>query len=134
MPSHELTFDNRDLRIELLPSAGDPDWGSEAYQTAVAQVQEALICLNPHISCEMLVMESADSISLLFGVFHAALSRLAPGAGKVFESWFAAKTGRKVRLKVGDIEVEAHSVAEVERLLERAQEIKAAEDRRKLSL
>jgi hypothetical protein len=47
------------------------------------------------------------------GVLPSALS----GALGV---WFQARFGRKIRLKIGDVEAEATSVAEIELLLERA--------------
>jgi len=45
------------------------------------------------------------------------------GLGGVFGVWLQARSGRRVRLKVGEIEVEAQTVEEVERLLACAQEI-----------
>jgi hypothetical protein len=44
---------------------------------------------------------------------------LAPVATAIigaFGGWFAARTGRKVRLKVGDLEAEAHSIEDVQKL------------------
>lgn len=46
-----------------------------------------------------------------------------PVIGTVVGAWLHARYGRKVRLKIGDIEAEAQSMAEVEQLLARAQEI-----------
>jgi hypothetical protein len=37
--------------------------------------------------------------------------------------WFAGRHDRKVRVKVGDIEVEANTAADAEKLLRKAQEI-----------
>ena len=47
-------------------------------------------------------------------------------------AWLHAKYGRKVRLKIGDIEAEAQSVEEVEKLIARAQEIQQANQPKKV--
>jgi hypothetical protein len=44
----------------------------------------------------------------------------APAATALIGAWLQARHGRKVRLKVGDVEAEAATVQEVEQLLERA--------------
>jgi hypothetical protein len=45
------------------------------------------------------------------------------GLGGIIGAWIQAKHGRKVRVKVGEIEAEASTTEEVEKLLVRAQEI-----------
>ena len=56
---------------------------------------------------------AAELVTVATGVLPSALS----GALGV---WFQARFGRKIRLKIGDMEAEATSVAEIELLLERA--------------
>jgi hypothetical protein len=51
------------------------------------------------------------------------VTALGPVIGGVAGAWFHARYGRKVRLKVGELEAEAQTIEEVEKLLERAQEI-----------
>lgn len=46
---------------------------------------------------------------------------MSPVLTGILGAWLQSKTGRKVRLKVGDVEVEARTVSEAEKLLERAQ-------------
>lgn len=48
---------------------------------------------------------------------------LGPMLGTAIGAWLHARYGRKVRLKIGEIEAEAQTVEEVETLLARAQEI-----------
>ena len=54
---------------------------------------------------------------------HTALSAL-PTLGAAFAAWIGARSGRKVRVKVGDIEVEAGTAAEASALLQQAQQAK----------
>jgi hypothetical protein len=42
--------------------------------------------------------------------------------GTTLASWFAGRASRKVRLKVGDVEVEAYSMKEVDQLFEKVRE------------
>ncbi|WP_236873517.1 hypothetical protein [Burkholderia sp. PAMC 26561] len=49
---------------------------------------------------------------------------LGPALGAAVSGWFQRRAGRKLRLQVGDIEVEASNQAEVEQLLELAIEIR----------
>ncbi|SAL85764.1 hypothetical protein AWB68_07796 [Caballeronia choica] len=49
------------------------------------------------------------------------ITALAAAAGV----WISGRSGRKVRLKVGDIEAEARTIEEVEQLLKRAQAVQA---------
>lgn len=46
-----------------------------------------------------------------------------PILGTAIGAWLHARYGRKVRLKVGDVEAEAETVGEVEKHLAKAQEI-----------
>jgi len=46
-----------------------------------------------------------------------------PVLGTGIGAWLHARSGRKVRLKIGDIEAEARTVEEVEKLLDRAKDI-----------
>jgi hypothetical protein len=45
------------------------------------------------------------------------------GIGAVLVAWLNGRSGRKVRLKVGELEAEAPSVKELDALLERAKDI-----------
>ncbi|MGH9345479.1 MAG: hypothetical protein ACRD19_17160 [Terriglobia bacterium] len=68
-------------------------------------------------------MESSTVITLV-SVLTAPISGLT-GA------WLHAKYGRKMRLKVGEIEVEAQTYKEIKELLAMAQDFSSATSRRK---
>lgn len=48
-----------------------------------------------------------------------------PIIGAGLSAWFQGRAGRKLRLKVGDLEVEARTPEEIEQLLELAQALEA---------
>jgi len=52
---------------------------------------------------------------------------LAAPLGAALGVWLKERYGRKVRLKVGDIEAEAGTTEEIEKLLARAQELQASQ-------
>jgi len=64
------------------------------------------------------------------------LIKFAPTVGPVLAAaggaWLHAKYGRKIRLKIGDIEAEAQTVEEVEKLLAKAQEIQRKNEPKKI--
>jgi hypothetical protein len=45
-----------------------------------------------------------------------------PTLGVILVAWLQGRSGRKVRLKIGDVEAEARTTEEVESLLQRAKE------------
>jgi hypothetical protein len=50
-----------------------------------------------------------------------------PVIGGAAVAWLQGRAGRKLRLKVGDVEVEARTVEEIEQLLQRAQALQASQ-------
>ena len=61
-------------------------------------------------------------------LFQLAAQAIGPVVGTVVGAWLGARSGRKVRLQVGDIEAEAHTAEELDALLVRAQQIKQASE------
>ena len=74
-----------------------------------------------YVSCYLAPLDFVPDIETHFRV---AVQAIAPIVGTVVGAWLGARSCRRVRLKVGDIEAEAHTAEEVEKLLLRAQEIK----------
>jgi hypothetical protein len=67
------------------------------------------------------VVGSVDVLALLTGSFSISITQVAPVLAAL-AAWLAARNGRKVRLKIGDVEAEARTAKEVEKLLLRAKE------------
>ncbi|KJR90096.1 hypothetical protein VP95_30170 [Burkholderia pseudomallei] len=109
-----------DLSVAFLPSSGDIEQStlSEDYTRALrefyafAKAQGGLIPIqgsSPNAPVGM-VVEFAKVIVPLLG----------PALGAAVTGWFQGRTGRKLRLKVGDVEIEARTPEEVEQLLKQA--------------
>lgn len=86
----------------------------------------AVICLGGLIFAGIRMMSGRVEVSLLIG---ALVWRC---CWRSFNIWLAAHAARKVHLKVGDLEIEAHSVGEIEKLLQQVGVMKAEEEGRKL--
>lgn len=97
------------------PEASRTD--SDLQQSALEAFKEWGRTDDKNRYCFLIVRPSGDFIIQA----GQALSSL--GLGGIIGAWLTAKYGRKVRLKVGEIEAEAHTPEEVEKLLARAQEI-----------
>jgi hypothetical protein len=55
---------------------------------------------------------------------------IAPILGPALGAWLQGRGGRKLYLKVGDLEVEARTLEEVDQLLERARALRAEQEKR----
>jgi hypothetical protein len=118
-------MDQPELRLTLLPSPDDPSLRSPEFQQGLRQFEEFLRAQQLAYSSEIELIEDATlRPTVYFGGFVIELLK-SPAVGVIATAvgaWLHAKYGRKVRLKVGEIEVEAQTVAEVETLLKQAEE------------
>ena len=109
------------IRLTLMPSSDDPDVLGSAYQEELQAFGQQLGELSTIVSRRMYFQDGAEALVRQLGEYALTM---APGAFPAFTgligAWLQARFGRKVRLKVGDVEAEASTVADVEELLERA--------------
>jgi hypothetical protein len=114
--------DEERINLTLIASNDDPFWRSREYQAALGEVERALRALDRNISVLAFFQESVDASSFLKGGFTIAKS-IGLAAVPIIGAWLHGRAGRRVRLKVGDIEAEAHSVSEIEELLKQANKV-----------
>ena len=121
------------LDLLLIPGPDDPPLTSDIGRQAIREFQTAVTVAGFNVSALTILQESADSETVLLGQFFI---KLAPSIGTTVAAlvggWLHAKYGRKVRLKIGDIEAEAHSLEAVEKLLARAQKIQQRNEPKKI--
>lgn len=83
------------------------------------------------VSPRVLVRKALGASSSSLGEFLIPVAQVAiPALGVVLVAWLQGRAGRKVRIKIGDVEAEARTAEEVETLLQRAQEFKASVERK----
>jgi len=119
------TMPNKEKRITftLIASKDDPPYRASEYQASLREVERALRTLDKHISVLAFFQESVDASTFLKGGFTIVQS-VATAAVPAIGAWLLGRAGRKIRLKIGDVEAEAHSMAEVEELLKLADKVR----------
>jgi len=116
-----------EVHLRLLPSLGDePDWQDDLLRF-YAQLLDANIEVVPRWKGDAVCRSYSDSdVFKHLGEFAVPLAQIvSPALIALVRGWFARGTGRKVRLKVGDIEAEARTVEELDELLHRARAFQA---------
>jgi hypothetical protein len=114
----------KDLEITLIASPDDPSLDSESYQRDLRSFEADLRSHGLSPSSRVLLIESTgNEVAPHLGVFAVGLKEALPVIGSVLTGWFAGRFGRKIRVKVGEIEVEANTVAEAEKLIAAAEKI-----------
>jgi hypothetical protein len=110
------------IGIELVAAEADPPLRSNEYQTGLQEVASALRATGAGVSFRVFMQEAVDAQSFLLGGFTVEnLKNAGLVLGPIIGAWLQAHYGRRVRLKVGDIEAEARNVAELGQLLEKAE-------------
>jgi hypothetical protein len=117
-------FEAGEFSIELERAADDPPENDPTFQNELSTFGAALSAASVPYSQTAIAFDSVDAHGYPLPEFIVALKVLGPPAiaalAAAAGAWVQARYGRKVRLKIGEIEAEARTVAEVEELLKRA--------------
>ena len=116
-----------ELSLTLIPAPGDPpQFHTPECQKDLWRFQQSIGSQGTEIYSEIDLREGGGaSAGWYLGEFFIKLAPgIGPVAGAAIGAWLHAKYGRKVRLKVGDIEAEAQTEEQVKRLLEHAEEFR----------
>ena len=117
------------VRLTFVAAFDEAEYRDPSYQRELQAIVQTLKVQGIKVQPRATFQKSGTGGSWLTGDFLVHLSALGTPAGALFGSWITAKLGRKVRIKVGDIEIEAANIEQVEQLLERAREIKSENDK-----
>lgn len=74
-----------------------------------------------------MAVDSAVAVGGYTGEIAVLIQAVTPVLTGTLAAWLQSKAGRKVRLKVGDVEVEARTVEEADQLLHRAQALQVTQ-------
>ena len=113
------------IRLVLVPALEDPPVHDPEYQSELRQVDHSFSAAGVKVFQVRDLAKAVGDGETLFGEFIVTLgppviAALAAVAG----AWVQARYGRKVRVKIGEVEAEARSTAEIETLLKRALEFR----------
>lgn len=121
--------DGPDMSLAFIAGPADLEYRDATYQEELHAIDAKLKTLSSRVQARADFQKSGTGGSWLTGDFLVHLSALGTPLGALFGAWVTAKLGRKVRVKIGDIEVEAVTTKEVEHLLQRAKELKREIDK-----
>jgi len=113
-----------EMSLAFIAGPSDPEYRDPSYQDELHAIDAVLKTLSSRVQARASFQKSGTGGSWLTGDFLVHLSALGTPLGTLFGVWISAKLGRKVRVKIGEIEVEAATTKEVEHLLERAKHLK----------
>jgi hypothetical protein len=106
-----------ELEITLLPAADDSYYLTPAYQEELRHFEQALRADNLPIAAKPALAKMSGG-PFLSGEFVLELTdKIGPPLIAGIAGWLHGRSGRKVRLKVADIEVEAPTMKEVKELV-----------------
>ena len=113
------------LILSLVPADTDPPLRSPEYQQGLSEVGTALSAQGIKVSNLVDLEEAEGSETTILLGFTIELAKIVgPVFAGVVGAWLHARYGRKARLKIGDIEAEARTVEEVERLIASVKKLK----------
>src|SRR5262245_48316394 len=114
------------VRLTMVRSADDEAAFSPNYQSELRQFYQLVRADNVRINAVGFANDTVGASGGLVGEFVIPLAQvIGPVLGGAAVAWLQGRAGRKLRLKAGDIEVEARTLGEIEQLLERAQALRA---------
>nr|WP_057929968.1 hypothetical protein [Burkholderia ambifaria] len=115
------------VRFYLVNAVDEPPTFSVEGQAALRGVVSALRENGIKADTPVMALDSAEAVGGYTGEIAVLLHAVSPVLTGILGAWVQSKVGRKVRLKVGDIEVEARTVEEAGQLLQQAQALQASQ-------
>jgi hypothetical protein len=114
-----------ELNVTMIPALEDPGDRSPDYQRQLGEFAKSLAKAGVEYEATPGILRLTEPSPFIYaGRFVIKMIEMR-GATVVtaVAAWLHGRSGRKVRLKVGEIEAEAQTVEEVEKLLKQAEEI-----------
>ncbi len=108
-----------EIALTLIPAPDDEPQSTE-YQTEIQAFAQSLRANSVVFNSIRHMRESAWASSFNLGEFGIVAKTIGPLLTGLIGAWLHARYGRKVKLKFEDIEVEATTIEDVERLIELA--------------
>jgi hypothetical protein len=115
-------------RITLILTAApnDPIVRDPEYQRGLAAVSGALRDAGILYSQRSMTFDAVGAEGYAIGQYVISVAQIAgPVVGVAVGAWIQGRAGRKVRLKIGEIELEAYSQEDMDLLVDKALGLKA---------
>ncbi|ABO59039.1 hypothetical protein KTD19_22650 [Burkholderia multivorans] len=120
----------QEIEIRLKRAPDDLPENDPAFQKELRSFSSALYSAGIRYSQRGMAFDSAAAMGYPLAEF--IIKELGPAAigviGTAVGAWISGRHGRKMRLKIGDIEVEARTMNEVDQLLQRARALQVGQE------
>ena len=117
-----LAMGREQIQIKLQRGTDDPRENDPTFQAELRQLSDSFRATGVEFTQRARAFDAVGAVGYTLAEF--AVKTIAPSAisaaSAVLVMWVQARNGRKVRVKIGDVEAEGRSVAEIEDLLKRA--------------
>ena len=121
--------DQNRLHLTFIRAADDPPVSDPEFQRELRSFSAVLREAGIVHSQRGIAFDCAEAMGYPLGQYFISLAQVAgPVVGVALGAWIQGRAGRKVRLKVMDIELEANSPAEIDHLVAQALALKAQLD------
>ena len=118
--------DQYKLQLTFIRAADDPRVSDPEFQQGLRSFSAALSDAGIVYSQRVKFADSANGGGHPLGEYFISLAQvIRPIVGVAVGAWIQGRAGRKVRLKVGDIELEANGPADIDHLVAQALALKA---------
>ena len=116
------------IRFYLLNAYDDPPTLSAEGQVLLRTVMATFKENEIEVDATFMALDSVDAVGSYAGEIAAFANAFGPVLVGTLVAWLQSKTGQKVKLMDGDIEIEAQTVEDVGKLLEMAAEQRAGRE------
>jgi hypothetical protein len=117
-------FEAGEFTLELVRAGDDPPEGDTVFQSELAGFSASLRADGIPYAQTAIAMDALDAHGFPLPEFIVAMKVMVPpvitGLAGYAAAWVQARNGRKVRIKIGEVEAEASTIGEIEKLLEKA--------------
>ncbi len=107
----------KQLTITLIPADGEPHYKEPERQATIKGFEASIKKTGAKVAPEVLMQKAVGGGEWLTGLFIMDLVKEAAPYATSFLVYLAAVKGRKIRVKKGELEIEAGSAKEVEKIL-----------------
>jgi hypothetical protein len=126
-------FEAGKFSMELARANDDPPENDPVFQKELSTFGASLRAAGVPYSQTAIAFDAVDGGGYPQPEFILAITLLATPAitalAKAAAAWVQARNGRKMRLKIGDIEAEGRSIKEIEELLKKATEFQKHDEK-----
>jgi hypothetical protein len=116
-------LDHERIEIDLQRAPDDASVNEPGFQNELREFSKSLRTAGVTFSQRAMAFDSVDALGFPLAEFviKTLSPAVIPAAAAVCGAWVQARYGRKVRLKIGDVEAEGRTTKEIENLLRQAE-------------